>query len=165
MTENFNNKLEEAGFYRVLLESTTPNSQGFPLQYCLGLKTTDLAKATTIVRDLLQYKEIAERYASAKHWNNEFDLTIDYFDKVSDYKKDAELCHQLTGILVNHCGETGENEGAVETLKRKITDAEKGISNYLKAERLDEKIKELEELKHPELNTKLPVLKWIRDGE
>ena len=68
-TENFNEKLEEAGFYRVLLESTThdANSQGFPLQYCLGLKTIDLAKAVTKVRDLIQ---AAEKWNQYEDWFN-----------------------------------------------------------------------------------------------
>ena len=38
---------------------------------------------------------------------------------------DAELLQQLVKILSNHCGETGENEGAVQTLNRIIKDAEK----------------------------------------
>jgi len=38
---------------------------------------------------------------------------------------DDGLGHKLIMILSNHCGETGENEGAVETLNRIIEDAEK----------------------------------------
>ena len=39
--------------------------------------------------------------------------------------KDDELLQQIVKILSNHCGETGENEGAVQTLNRIIEDAEK----------------------------------------
>jgi len=68
-TENFNDKLEEAGFYRVLLHSTAHDykDQGFPLQYCLGLKTTNLAKAVTKVRDLIQ---AAEKWNQYEDWFN-----------------------------------------------------------------------------------------------
>jgi len=36
---------------------------------------------------------------------------------LDDYEK-ARLCDELTKILMNHCGEDGDNEGAVETLNR-----------------------------------------------
>jgi len=35
-------------------------------------------------------------------------------------QEDAELCSKLVKILSNHCGEEGDNEGAVETLERLI---------------------------------------------
>ena len=34
-----------------------------------------------------------------------------------DYEK-SSLCDELLKILMNHCGEDGDNEGAVETLNR-----------------------------------------------
>jgi len=36
---------------------------------------------------------------------------------LDDYEK-ARLCDDLVKILMNHCGEDGDNEGAVETLNR-----------------------------------------------
>jgi len=36
---------------------------------------------------------------------------------LDDYEK-ARLCDGLTKILMNHCGEDGDNEGAVDTLNR-----------------------------------------------
>jgi len=36
---------------------------------------------------------------------------------LDDYEK-ARLCDELCKILMNHCGEDGDNEGAVETLNR-----------------------------------------------
>ena len=58
-------------------------------------------------------------------------------EQVLKNQEDAELCQKLIKILINHCGETGENEGAVETLKRKLEDAEK-------LERVDSLFAELE---------------------
>jgi hypothetical protein len=37
-----------------------------------------------------------------------------------DVMADNETCEKLINILMNHCGETGDNEGAVETLERII---------------------------------------------
>ena len=37
-------------------------------------------------------------------------------------EEDGNLCRQLVKILMNYCGETGENEGAVETLERILSD-------------------------------------------
>jgi pantoate kinase len=41
-----------------------------------------------------------------------------------EWKEKAELETQLVRILINHCGEEGDNEGAVETLQRIIKKAE-----------------------------------------
>ena len=38
-------------------------------------------------------------------------------------KSDVDTYNKLIKILSNHCGETGENEGAVETLHRLIKEA------------------------------------------
>ena len=38
-------------------------------------------------------------------------------------EKDIETHKKLIKILSNHCGETGENEGAVDTLNRLIKEA------------------------------------------
>lgn len=38
----------------------------------------------------------------------------------AELKRDAALGKQLVGILINHCGERGDSEGAVETLNRII---------------------------------------------
>jgi hypothetical protein len=69
-------------------------------------------------------------------------------------QEDSILCQQLIKILVNHCGETGENEGAVETLNRIIEDADKWNKDhdYCKTnleivERLKEELKDLREQK------------------
>ncbi len=59
------------------------------------------------------------------------------FHEICPYKEDAELCQKLIKILINHCGETGKNEGAVDTLKRKLEDSEK-------LERVDSLFAELE---------------------
>lgn len=40
--------------------------------------------------------------------------------KESVVRKNEELLEQLISILGNYCGERGENEGAVDTLKRII---------------------------------------------
>jgi len=45
-------------------------------------------------------------------------------DQIIVNQEDSILCQQLIKILVQHCGETGENEGAVETLNRIIENAE-----------------------------------------
>ena len=45
-------------------------------------------------------------------------------------QKDLDLLNQLISILQNHCGERGDNEGAVETLNRIIKERD---------ERLDKK--------------------------
>jgi len=70
--------------------------------------------------------------------------------KLGQYKQDAELCKHLVKILSNHCGETGKNEGAVDTLKRKLEDAEKWntsddmlIRNYQKTLEIVEGLKNL----------------------
>ncbi len=37
----------------------------------------------------------------------------------------AKLCRELVGLLVDYAGDTGDNEGAVDVLKRKLEKAEK----------------------------------------
>ena len=62
----------------------------------------------------------------------------------------AELETQLVKILSNHCGEDGDNEGAVETLERIIKKAEKwdfylekGSASEAFLEQENKKLKEL----------------------
>jgi len=54
-----------------------------------------------------------------------FEQTPEIIEAILKNQEEAELCQQLIKILINHCGETGKNEGAVETLNRIIEDAEK----------------------------------------
>lgn len=44
-------------------------------------------------------------------------------DKNSPIFEKARLCDELCKILMNHCGEDGDNEGAVETLTRIVDKA------------------------------------------
>ena len=38
----------------------------------------------------------------------------------SQIEADLELLNQVTKILSNYCGETGQNEGLIKTLERKL---------------------------------------------
>lgn len=40
------------------------------------------------------------------------------FKQILDDHEKARLCDELCKILINHCGEDGDNEGAVDTLNR-----------------------------------------------
>lgn len=45
----------------------------------------------------------------------------------AELKRDAALGKQLVAILLNHCGEHGETEGAVETLNRIIRERDRYV--------------------------------------
>jgi len=97
-------------------------------------------------------------------------------DQIIVNQEDAIGFQELIKILVQHCGETGENEGAVETLNRIIEGAEKYKKLYESVqrdrdslipdieivERLDKRIEELEEIaQHNFANGKHDaVLEW-----
>ncbi len=70
-----------------------------------------------------------------------------HHDKINKQnQEDAELCQQLIKILSNHCGETGNNEGAVETLNRIIEDAEMfeyGEKHSVENNKIVERLKKL----------------------
>jgi hypothetical protein len=44
--------------------------------------------------------------------------TVDRY--IARLEGDRQLLNQLTAVLMRHCGERGESEGAVETLERII---------------------------------------------
>jgi len=92
-------------------------------------------------------------------------------------QEDADLCEKLTKILMNHCGETGENEGAVETLERIIEDAEINTRILVQAqndavivERLKRRTEEIESDKisyyeYRHLNALRELQKILGDGQ
>lgn len=49
-----------------------------------------------------------------------------------DSKHDPILLRQLLAILIKHCGERGDNEGAVETLERIVRERNILIANGVK---------------------------------
>ena len=49
-------------------------------------------------------------------------------DIIRDNHKSSELCRELVNIIIDHCGETGENEGAIETLNRIVKNHAKLLS-------------------------------------
>jgi hypothetical protein len=41
---------------------------------------------------------------------------------------DVTLLNELLAVLIQHCGEKGDNEGAVDTLKRIIRERDNAVS-------------------------------------
>ena len=53
-------------------------------------------------------------------------------------EEDSKTYQELIKLLLNHCGETGKNEGAVDTLKRKLEESKNWVKYVKYNDRSDE---------------------------
>lgn len=98
-------------------------------------------------------KEQEHRYYKLKH-------------QFQDDHEKARLCDGLTKILMNHCGEDGDNEGAVDTLNRISEKARKWDFYYWIIEKINAEFVNAEVyFKQVDENQKLRELieKWDKD--
>lgn len=116
-------------------------------------------------------KQILDDYEYREYYNEKY---------VEELKEKADLHDQLIKILIQHCGEDGDNEGAVKTLNRIIEKAEKWdkifhgqsvmskalqqmFEDNVKLEQENKQIKDRNESMNAELLWRDEIIQQLRD--